>query len=408
MRTGLLAAIAILTNPALAQPAIGDRSPELGIEQLLNAPADAEATLESLRGKFVVLEFWATWCGPCIGAIPHLNRMHEAYADRVVFISVTNEDRSTVQTFQEGKSKIANWIGLDTDRSLHEAYAVRAIPKTVVLDQNGRVVAITNPFSLTPEQMDAYLSGERQQVRPANLAAAASPEDRIRASFSGPAVAGRDPLDGLDESPHMQFILRPASIKDGSIQQIAFTSGDRITALRVGRDDVLEYFYPLPSSLIDRTALEPSEAEYDFILGGDFPIDDARRLALRAFNAEEHREMRTITAYRLELTGDAPRNPTDIDAAPESHFSFKDGDLHFTDSHLTPDWLAQAATGWLGTPCENDIDPDIRLNARLVIPPKLGPEGLAALLEEAHGITLVPFETEREVVVIRPKREAAN
>ena len=252
--------------------------------------------------------------------------------------------------------------------------------------------------------MDAYLDGERQRVEPVSLGQDATPADRIRAGLTGIVFPGRDPLDALDESPHMQFILRPASVKDGGIESISIVSGENVTAVRIRRDQVLSSLYRLPAALIDTSALEPSETEYDFIVGGRFPIEDARSLALRAFDLEEHREVRNVTTYRLELAGDAAVNTSGPDVAPESNVWFADDALHLTDSRLTPAGLAETLTGLLGTPCASGLDPDIRLNARLVLPAKIGADGLSALLEEAHGVALVPVESEREVVVIRPVR----
>lgn len=407
MLARFVAFAALLSAPALAEPAIGERSPELGIEELLNAPEGAEATLDALKGKFVVLEFWATWCGPCVGAIPHLNGLHEAYKDRFVFVSVTDEDRATVEDFQEDKPVIANWIGIDADRSLFEAYGVRGIPRTVVLDHNGRVVFKGGPHQLTPEQLDAFLDGERQTERRPLGNPGDTMRDRALAAFSGVSFAGRDPVQGLDQPPRMQFILRPAAVKDDSIPQIALKIGDRISALRIGRDSVIRHFYNVPASLLDLSSLEPSEEEYDLIIGGDFPIDDARRLALHAFDAEEHREVRTVRAYRLVLDGASLRGTSEPMPGTDARASFEDGTARFIDSQMTLGLLAEFVEGWTGVPCENGIDSDVRLKLDLTIPTKAEPELIAALLEEAHGITLEPFETEREVVVIRPADRAA-
>src|SRR5215469_4401406 len=67
-----------------AGPAVGEKPPLLQADELLQAPGDAKVDAESLRGKVVILEFWATWCGPCVAAIPHMNELAEKFINQPV------------------------------------------------------------------------------------------------------------------------------------------------------------------------------------------------------------------------------------------------------------------------------------------------------------------------------------
>src|SRR5215467_11840601 len=115
----------------------GKEAPALGLESILQAPSDAQASWKALKGKIVVLEFWATWCGPCIAAIPHLNELADKFKDQPIqFIAVTDEDEKVVAPFLR-KKPIHAWIGLDTNKSMLKDYRVTGIPHTVVVDQKG-------------------------------------------------------------------------------------------------------------------------------------------------------------------------------------------------------------------------------------------------------------------------------
>jgi thiol-disulfide isomerase/thioredoxin len=123
-------------TPSRAQvPAIkvGDTAPEIKLEKLLQAPPGAETAASGLKGKVVVLEFWATWCLPCVPAIKHMNTVAEKFKDRPVqFIAVTDEGDEPLVTKFLKEQPIRGWVGLDTDGSVFRAYKPSGRPHTVL------------------------------------------------------------------------------------------------------------------------------------------------------------------------------------------------------------------------------------------------------------------------------------
>jgi peroxiredoxin len=125
----------------------------------LRAPA-APFTLETLDGGEmkladalrrgpVVLDFWATWCKPCLAAIPELEELHRAYAPRgvtVIGISVDNP-RSFARVRPAVKRLgITYPVGIDDDGALQEKYGLQAMPTTMVVDTNGVVVHVLQGY----------------------------------------------------------------------------------------------------------------------------------------------------------------------------------------------------------------------------------------------------------------------
>ena len=92
---------AVSASPAQTrQLAIGDTPPPLYLEKLLQAPTDAKVDWNSLKGNVIVLDFWATWCAPCVAAIPHMNQLAKDLNDQpVVFISVTDDAVDRMEAF---------------------------------------------------------------------------------------------------------------------------------------------------------------------------------------------------------------------------------------------------------------------------------------------------------------------
>jgi thiol-disulfide isomerase/thioredoxin len=143
---------------------VGKPAPKLGIEELLQAPKGMTADWKSLAGKVVVLEFWATWCGPCIVSLPHMNDLVKKFKDKPVqFIAVTNENRLVVERFL-AQREMLGWIGLDTDNSMMLGYGIGTIPHAVVVDKTGTVRAITTPTQLR-ERFLTRLLGEGTETR---------------------------------------------------------------------------------------------------------------------------------------------------------------------------------------------------------------------------------------------------
>src|SRR5213593_205424 len=159
--SSVLLAICFLNAMEAGEPSVGAKAPPLQLEKVLQAPAGARASWDALKGKVVVLEFWATWCGPCIAAIPHLNELADKLKDQPIqFIAITDQDEKVVAPFLRKKPMHA-WIGLDTDKSMFEDYGVTSIPHTVIVDQKGIIAAITHPTYLTEEHLKDLLAGKK-------------------------------------------------------------------------------------------------------------------------------------------------------------------------------------------------------------------------------------------------------
>lgn len=153
----VLAALCLGPSTPADTVEVGSPAPGFDVEVLLQAPKSHLASLDELRGEVVVVEYWATWCLPCVAAIPHLNQLADELADEPVrFISVTDEPREVVDPFLAEKP-IAGWIGLDLDRSTFDSFWVGSLPKTFVIDSEGHVVETTMPELVTAGRLRQLL-----------------------------------------------------------------------------------------------------------------------------------------------------------------------------------------------------------------------------------------------------------
>jgi peroxiredoxin len=97
--------------------------------------------LRDLRGKVVLVNFWATWCPPCRKEMPDLEALYEKYKDQgFVVLAISDEDEAKVAPFI-AEQKIGYPVVLDPDSKVHQLYQVLGIPKSFVYDREGKLVA---------------------------------------------------------------------------------------------------------------------------------------------------------------------------------------------------------------------------------------------------------------------------
>lgn len=110
---------------------------------------DREITLSKLKGQVVLLDFWATWCGPCVASMPQLQKLHEELGGKGLTILAVNqgEGKELAAKFMEKKDLTFNCV-LDADKSVgSKLYGVRGIPTQVVIGKDGVVKKVNVGFN---------------------------------------------------------------------------------------------------------------------------------------------------------------------------------------------------------------------------------------------------------------------
>lgn len=135
--------VAVMTGtPTMANVQVGQAAPEIRAKVWLNVRGNV--SLAALRGKIVVVEFWATWCPPCRDSIPHLNELHKKWASKgVVIVGLTDEHRAKVSQFMK---KLPMHYIVGTGSKDGGRYGVNGIPHAFVVDPEGRVVWRGHPM----------------------------------------------------------------------------------------------------------------------------------------------------------------------------------------------------------------------------------------------------------------------
>jgi peroxiredoxin len=139
---------AVLTRVALGAAALGVSSIAVAAEAQV-APAP-DFTLKSLdgrnlrlaeqRGQVVMVNFWASWCGPCRLEMPHLNRIYEKYrTSGFVLLGVSVDDDARAASGAANRMGVKFPVLLDADKAVSKLFALASMPSTYVIDRDGRM-----------------------------------------------------------------------------------------------------------------------------------------------------------------------------------------------------------------------------------------------------------------------------
>jgi len=380
-----LFSVALCFSAQAAGPKVGEPPPLLQATELLQAPPGAKMDAKSLRGKVIVLEFWATWCGPCVAAIPHLNELAEKFKDKPVqFIAITTEDETTTENFL-AKRPIHAWVALDRNNAINKAYAVTAIPHTVVLDKDGKIAAITYPTYLTEKHINDLLAGEK-----------------ISLVTGGGATV---PAEKEKEAPPLfQVLIRPSTYTnaqgcswgDRRMTATGYTVKQMLPMIFDTHDDRVITNAPLPAGHFDFIVIQPRDSDAD----PDALMQEAVKLA---FGLTAKRETNQVNASVLKVK---ETNAPGLTASPTKAMAWNSRPGSMGGVGVSIQSIASFLENELETPVvdetglTNNYGYDVSLKWEQKSPGKPNLEVLKKALREQLGLELVSDQRPIEMLVV--------
>jgi peroxiredoxin len=153
--TCLVTGVLVATLPAGAVVQSG-AAPDFTLHAV-NGP---NLRLQEQRGRVVLVNFWATWCGPCRQEMPHLNRLYQKYrASGFVLLGVNVDEDPKAAAGVVAKLGVNFPVLLDTDKAVSKRYDLATMPSTVLIDRDGRVRYVHLGYK------DGYESTYDEQIR---------------------------------------------------------------------------------------------------------------------------------------------------------------------------------------------------------------------------------------------------
>lgn len=123
----------------------------------LEVKADFLKAKPETAGKPMMVEFWATWCGPCVASIPHVNEIHKKYESKgLIVIGLTQESNQVIKPFAKEK-KMEYHVGTDKGGKVSKELGIKGIPHAVLINKAGEIVWEGHPSGVTDAEIEKLL-----------------------------------------------------------------------------------------------------------------------------------------------------------------------------------------------------------------------------------------------------------
>ncbi len=138
---------------------VGTPAPDIQFSRLSDN-ANNLMDWNNIEEDVVLIDFWATWCAPCIKSIPHLNELSETFADSsVAFISLTYEPPHMITPFLR-KHPLKTMVASDADFATFKAYNAWGIPMVAIVNSERKIAAVVHPSNLSANMIQEILAGK--------------------------------------------------------------------------------------------------------------------------------------------------------------------------------------------------------------------------------------------------------
>lgn len=153
----LSAALCFAQSPAFPQQALttGDSFQDIPVKRILNSNSTT-ASFSTLKDKLTIVDFFGTWCVPCLKALPQLDQIKNAFKEDVSIVLVSNETEEQLSRFINKRQPFSFPVIVDKGNSWNNLFQPPSLPYTVVI-KDGKVIAITEAGKITADAVLSWL-----------------------------------------------------------------------------------------------------------------------------------------------------------------------------------------------------------------------------------------------------------
>jgi uncharacterized protein (TIGR03435 family) len=338
---------------------------------------------QAFQGNFVVIDFWATWCGPCLPGLARMSALQKEFAGKPIrFLTVANDESSRVKKYFADKGLTLQTYVEGDDRTTQTAYGIIGIPAAAIVDPKGRIVGVTPAENITADVLDELIDGKKIDLppfqRPANI------------TWDQDEITWQDGVQ-----PTFEILIKPIEVTGGgSFHQPGSNriSGDGMLVINLiqaawSTDSLhIDLRDPLPAGSYRFVIEVPKGQEAQLFSTMQDAIQ--KNFDIQARWEEQERDvlvMSTIGTKRLEASKGEPLS------------QFMRGKITLrrqsTDdlAEILPNWLGKIVVDETGLHGLYDFDLEYRDD---------GPSMLAEGLQDKYGLILAPAKRKVRILVV--------
>jgi thiol-disulfide isomerase/thioredoxin len=284
--------IVIVHRYACLAQDIGEPAPDILFSKVLNKTG---VTPASLKNKYIVLDFWATWCGPCVASFPHFSKLSEEFSsDSVVFAIISSEEENKVRKFLSNRTVYAlHLIDSITETSKKkpnvndlsgltaQGFKVEGIPHAVVIDKSGILRWVGTSQLLTADIIKDILTGKFEKIQEEEARRKVEQEQKWELRRQELEKLKKDTIDG----GNYKLIIAKTPFADGGMRARRDMKKGKIIVQFSGKTmDFLYFYFTRSSSQRVKNLLSAKEGGYfvHFEMDTSVSVQEFRETALTA------------------------------------------------------------------------------------------------------------------------------
>lgn len=153
----------------------GDIVANFAIAKMINQKGNKSQNFREIQKEITIIDFFGTWCSPCIRALPNLTKLNEQFTNRIAVVLISTEEEMNLLSFIKARTSFVLPIIVDKDSKISKLFMPPSYPYTVIIGKDGKIIDFTEALSLTPEKINEWLDSQSKDAVRNNDQVAAAP-----------------------------------------------------------------------------------------------------------------------------------------------------------------------------------------------------------------------------------------